>query len=102
MQRLVSLIGLMVLMATGAQAQIFDRQFVSADSFETDDGGQRQSALASFVGRHAFAGGALPVGGFFGCNAEGGGECQNQSTVGARSSDDPGAGSSSDDGGSCP
>ena len=61
-----------VLFAVPAQAQIFDRQFVAAGNFSSDNGAQRQ-AFRQFVGRHAFAG--APIGGFFGCNGQGGGEC---------------------------
>lgn len=96
---------------TPVEAQVFDRQFTAADTFSKDDGGRQSQALRTFVGRHAFAATALPVVGFFGCNAQGGGECLRGpvKTVGQPTglstdpSDDSDGGFDSEDSGySCP
>lgn len=57
---------------TSVSAQVFDRQFTASESISERSDEEAVTAFRSFVGRHAFGG---KLGGFFGCGAAGGGEC---------------------------
>jgi len=60
------------ILPSSAGAQLFDRQFTANESISERSDDNAVAAFRSFVGRHAFGG---KIGGFFGCGAAGGGEC---------------------------